>query len=152
MVGAGARYRVEIRDGDVNFMLCRYAAFEGDALRLGEDVIDAVLGEVEPLLLLQRGLQVFRAPDEARFALLADAATKIRLDRNLAAFVDERFDFCVARFRPSTSEVGKSTNFKSLAPSSIPARFMARLLPKGRYKSIFLWQVFKLSPRVRLDP
>ena len=66
-------------------MLGRNGALEGDAFGFGHGIAMAMLGKIEALLLLQRCLQVFGAPDQPGLALLANASAENRLDENLAA-------------------------------------------------------------------
>ena len=73
-------------------MLGRHPRLEGHAVGLGLDVADLVLGEIEPLLLGQRGLQVAGPPQQTGLALLADASLEDRLDEDQAMLVDQGLD------------------------------------------------------------
>ena len=74
-------------------MLGRHAVLEGDAVRLGAGIAEAVLDEIEPLLLLQRGLEVARLADQPGLAFLADAALEHRLDKNQLVSIDQALNF-----------------------------------------------------------
>ena len=75
-----------------------------------------MLGEIQPFLLGQRGLEVARPADQPGLALLADAALEHRLDEDLAVAVDERLDLVLAtRPGPSTSRRGKSDDAGAVA-------------------------------------
>ena len=121
-----------IGDREIDLVLGRHAGFEGHAIGLGRLVADAVLGEVQPLLFLERGLQVVRAAEQARLALLADAALEHRLDEDLS-----RCRSIIALISsslasgPSTSVVGKPTNCSSFAPCNIPVTCM-KMSPESR--------------------
>src|SRR5437870_2748787 len=58
-----------------------------------------VLDEVEPLLLLERGLQVLGTAQQARLAFLADAPFEDGFDEHRAVALDERLDLLFARIR-----------------------------------------------------
>jgi hypothetical protein len=100
VVGERHRRRAKVRrvgDREVDLVLGRDRGLERDAVRLGELVAVTVFDEVEALLLLERGLQVLRAAQQAGFALLADAALEHRFDEDLAMAVDQRLDRLFAR-------------------------------------------------------
>ena len=78
-------------------MLGRHAALEGNAIRLRGDGAVGVLGEEQPLLLADRGLEVACPADEAGLALLADATAEHRLDEDLPVPVEEPLDLVLAR-------------------------------------------------------
>ena len=77
-------------------MLGRHRGFERDPVGLGHGVADPMLDEVEPFLLLQRGLQIRRPAEQPGFAFLADAALEHRLDEDAAVAVDQRPDLFLA--------------------------------------------------------
>ncbi len=70
-------------------MLGRHARLEGHPIGLGSGVAVPVLDEIEPLLLLQRGLEVARLADQPGLAFLADAALEHRLDENQLVSIDQ---------------------------------------------------------------
>ena len=95
VMGERHRRRAEagrVGEREVDLVLRRHARLEGHALRLGDHVADAVLGEEQPLLLLQRGLEVLGPAEQARLALLADAALEDRLQEDHAVALDQRLD------------------------------------------------------------
>ena len=57
---------------------------------------DLMLGEVQPLLLRQCGLEVARAAEQAGLALLADAALEHGLDEDFPVAVDQGLDLFFA--------------------------------------------------------
>jgi hypothetical protein len=83
------------------------AALESDAVGLGPRVAVLMLDEIKPLLLLERGLEVARAADQAGLALLADAAAKYRLYKNELMAVDEALDLVLCRLRSEHFGCGK---------------------------------------------
>ena len=85
-----------VGDREIDLVLGRHRGLEGHAVGLGDDVADPMLDEIEPLLLLQRGLEVGRAPEQAGLALLADAALEHRLDEHRAVAVDQALDLVFA--------------------------------------------------------
>ena len=80
-------------------MLGRYRAFESDAVRLGELIAVSMLDEVEPLLLLERGLEILGPAQQASLTLLADPSLEYGLDEHRAMALDQRFDLVLARVR-----------------------------------------------------
>ena len=102
-VGQGHRRRAElgvVGDGEIDLVLGGDAGLEGDPVRLGIGIAVAVLGEIEPLLLGERGLQVAGGADQPGLALLAHAAAEHRLDEDQPVPVDQRLDRVLARVRP----------------------------------------------------
>ena len=97
--GRRAEMRV-VGDGEIDLVLGGNAGLEGDAIRLGIGVAVAVLGEVEPLLFGQRGLEVAGLADEPGLALLADAAAEDRLDEDQAVAGDQVLDRVFAGVGP----------------------------------------------------
>ena len=85
-------------------MLGRHAGFEGHPVGLGDVVAHAVLGEVQALLLLQRGAQIGRTSEQSGLPFLADAALEHRLDEYRPTLADERLDLVVGRRR--TEDLG----------------------------------------------
>src|SRR5262249_34823603 len=83
-------------DREIDLVLGRHRALEGDPVGLGGDMADAVLDEIESLLLLERGSQILGAAEQPRLALLADAALEDRLHEDRAMAVDERLDLLLA--------------------------------------------------------
>ena len=81
-------------------MLGRHRALEGDAVRLGELVAMAMLDEVKPLLLLERGLEILGPAQQASLTLLADPSLEYGLDEHRAMALDEPLDLILARIRP----------------------------------------------------
>ena len=99
MVGQGHGRGPEagrVGDREVDLVLGRHGALEGHPVGLGHDGSDPVLDEVEPLLLLERRLQVGGPTEQPGLALLADAALEHRLDEDAAVAVDERPDLFLA--------------------------------------------------------
>src|SRR5260370_8915534 len=58
-----------------------------------------MLDEVEPLLLLERGLEILGPAQQACLALLAHSALEYGLDEHRAMALDQRFDLVLARVR-----------------------------------------------------
>src|SRR6476620_11541639 len=81
-------------------MLGRHRALESDAVRLGELVAMAMLDEVKPLLLLERGLEILGPAQQASLTLLADPSLEYGLDEHRAMALDEPLDLILARIRP----------------------------------------------------
>src|SRR6266540_4709075 len=81
-------------------MLGRHRTLESDAVRLGKLIAVAMLDEVEPLLLLERGLEVLGPTQQTCLALLADAPLEYGLDEHRAMALDQRLDVFFARVRP----------------------------------------------------
>ncbi len=103
-----------VGDREVDFVLRRHRALEGDAVRLGRLIAVTVLDEVQPLLLLERGLQVARAAEEPGLALLADATLEQRLDEHRAVAIDQRLDLLLARVRAEHLRDGKAGKAEEL--------------------------------------
>jgi hypothetical protein len=98
--GDGGRPEARVvGDREVDLVLGRHAAFEADAIGLGDDVAVAVLGEVQALLLGERLRQRGGTPDEPGLALLADRAPEQRLDEHLAMAPDQVLDLVLAGIR-----------------------------------------------------
>ncbi len=89
-----------IADREVDLVLGRHARLEGHSIGLGAGVAVAVLDEIEPLLLLQRRLEIARLADQPGLALLADAALEHRLDEDQLVAVDQALDLVLRRAGP----------------------------------------------------
>jgi hypothetical protein len=75
-------------------------------------VADRVLGEVEPFLFRQRGLQVLGAAEQAGLALLADTALEHGLDEDQPVLVDEGLDLFLAGPGPQDLGGGEAHEFE----------------------------------------
>jgi hypothetical protein len=70
-----------------------FAAFEGDAIRLGNGVAVPMLRKIQPLLFRQCCLDIACATDKSRLSLLADIALEDRLDENFAVAINQALNF-----------------------------------------------------------
>ena len=80
-------------------MLGRHRAFERDAVGFGDCVADAMLDEVEALLLLERGLQVGGAADQPGLTLFPDPAFEDGFYKHRPVLLDEGLDVLFAGVR-----------------------------------------------------
>ena len=96
-----------IGNGEIDLVLGRDAALEGDAIGLGDRIAVPMLDEIQPFLFLQRGLEVRRLADQAGLALLADAAAKQRLDEDELMPVDQALNLILGRARPQNLGSGE---------------------------------------------
>lgn len=86
-------------------MLGRYSALESHAVGLGDRISVPVFDKIQPLLLLERRLEIGRLADEAGLALLADAASEQRLDEDELVPIDQALDLVFGRTR--TQDLGR---------------------------------------------
>src|SRR5260370_1233309 len=103
-------------------MLGRHRALESDAVRLGELVAMAMLDEVKPLLLLERGLEILGPAQQASLTLLADPSLEYGLDEHRAMALDEPLDLILARIRPQDLGSRMEGRMRSRGSSSAMAR------------------------------
>jgi len=85
----------------------RDAALEGDAVCFGGGIAIAMLDEVKPLFFIQRGLEVGRFADQARFPFLTNTAAKQRLDEDELVPVNQALNLVLGRIRPQNLCSGK---------------------------------------------
>ena len=111
--GGGAEFR-RVGDGEIDFVACRHTAFKGHAIGLGQGIAMTMLGEIEPFLLGQRGLEIACPADQAGLGLLAHAALEDGLDEDLPVAVYQRLDFVFRCARPENVGGGKIDIFQKL--------------------------------------